>query len=334
MSSILWKPTQTCNFLKRENKKNNMDVKHLPLNRILLLSSVIIGLLLPLSQPTLNALKSLLIPILAIIMFLSVKNFHYSLPTKHEMSMSLKFLLVNYGVLSLTYILLGWFVIDNPAIRTGFWILAVIPPALNIIPLSAMYKGNLRESLFAGTLSLLLALILIPIMTRFVFQAGSSVGAILEVLIFIILIPFILGVGVQQLQKKGHLQIPGESYITPAGNAILFFILIALNKDLLFSHSLMLKDLLGVLGLLLVGKIAVGIWIYRMFLKAKKDERIDALFFASFKNVALAATITMTLFADKLTMLPVTWDIFLFIGQLIFIEMLFAKHPIRRLKKR
>jgi hypothetical protein len=60
----------------------------------------------------------------------------------------------------LILVLSSW--LENEAIRRGFVVMAAVPPAVAIIPLTELLGGDLRISLYDGTLSYGAALLLMP----------------------------------------------------------------------------------------------------------------------------------------------------------------------------
>lgn len=283
------------------------------LNAIVLSIAIICGFALP--TPAQNMSWAVL-PLLALIVFLSARKVHISIPTKHEFAVTIELFAVSYFVLSAIYVLLG-LGISEPGVQIGIWLLALMPPAINVIPLSQLLKGNVKESMLAAILGLIVAMIVIPVGAHFFFGTAISTIGLAKVLVLGILIPS--GIGIV-CRKLTFLDKP-TSYIIPTVNALIFYVLIGSNSDILISNvdSLYFWTIVGVLIFVKCGFVS---WINMKFAEFQsKKERVDVVLFASFKNVALAAAIAMVAFPNvDGILIPIAIESVLFCGQLLFIE--------------
>lgn len=305
----------------------------LKLNAILLIAAIFGGFFVPQLAPY---LPKLVLPMLAILVFLSARKINISTPTKHELAITFELFGVSYLILSSIYILLG-FAITEPGVQIGIWLLALMPPAINVIPLSELLKGNVKESMLATILSIFFAIFIIPIGTHFFFETDISIVSLIKVLMLGIIIPSIFGI----ICKKYTILDKPTDYIIPVANSLIFYILIGLNSALLIEN-VNNSYFWVIVGVLILAKCGFVSWINMKFKEFQsKDERIDVVLFASFKNIALAATIAISAFAQFIPgiLIPIAIESVLFACQLLFIEYLLTdivkhhiKKPLRKVK--
>jgi len=296
-------------------------------NIILVLVALIAGFLIP--TPA-KSLLFLIFPLMGLLVFLSMRKLNLTLPTTHEFAVTIELFGVSYFVLSAIYVLLG-LAIFEPDIQMGIWLIALMPPAISVIPLSKMLKGDVRESMLAGILSIVVAMLVIPIGAYFFFGENIVLTSLAKVLILGVIIP--AGVGIVCRNMK-FLDKPTE-WIIPVANALIVYILIGANSRVLIdnTNNSYFWAIVGVLFLVKCGFVA---WINMQFAKLQsKEEQVDVILFASFKNIGLAAAIAVSAFPDFLPgiLIPIAIESIFFGGQLIFVEYLINKTlPI--LKKR
>ena len=154
-------------------------------------------------------------PLLAMIMTLSIVSASPRITSnlKKVWKPVLISLLSNYIVLTFTIIGLSYLLLQDQELRTGFVILAAIPPAVAVIPFTARLDGDLDFSLI-GTIALyLFALLLVPIIT--IFFLGINVidpETLLITLAQLIAIPFGIAIILRRIKKSENRKIPGNDY--------------------------------------------------------------------------------------------------------------------------
>ena len=298
-------------------------------NIILVVLAIIAGFALPFPA---QHFFGLILPLIAILVFLSARKLNLAAPTKHEFAVTIELFGVSYFVLSAIYVLLG-LAIAEPEIQIGIWLIALMPPAMNVIPLSKLLKGDVKESMLAGILSIIVAMLVIPIGSYFFFGTNVVMTSLAKVLILGVIIPAGIGIVCRNVKV---LDKPTE-WLIPIANAVIFYILIGSNSQLLidnFNNSYFL----AIVGVLLLVKLGFVSWVNMQFAQLQsKKENIDVILFASFKNIGLAAAIAVSAFPDFMpgVLIPIAIESVLFAGQLIFIEYLVSKTvPMLRLNKK
>jgi BASS family bile acid:Na+ symporter len=105
--------------------------------------AVILGLCYP--APA-HILEPLITPALLMIMIFSIVEIDLS--TRGELKGTLIGLCLNYILLSSLIIVLSSFLADE-SLRQGFVVMAAVPPAVAVLPLTKLLRGDSRLSLYA-----------------------------------------------------------------------------------------------------------------------------------------------------------------------------------------
>lgn len=219
----------------------------------------------------------------------------------------------------MSYVVLGGFIlgisaiiIDEEAIWRGFILLAIVPPAVAIIPFSEFLGGNSTYS-FAGIIGAYLgALIIMPLI---VFSLlGSSffdLGRLSILTIFLIIAPLVIsrillwkGIDKQLEAMKGA--------ITNWCFFIVTYTIVGLNQAVFFGEPLTLAPVaaIAIASTFFLGLI-IG-WVGKLF---RIDPKITTslVLLGTIKNYGLAAGIALALFSEQ-TALPATVStIFMFV---------------------
>jgi bile acid:Na+ symporter, BASS family len=74
---------------------------------------------------------------------------------------------MNYLVLSGVILILSWLLVQKPSLRTGFVLIAAVPPGVAVIPIAAILKGNKSFALFSTIGAYLASFIILPLMAYF-----------------------------------------------------------------------------------------------------------------------------------------------------------------------
>ena len=111
-------------------------------------------------------LKPLILPMLALVMTISsmgVGNDAFRSPRAMVVPV-LAGVLMNFLVLGGALLVLGNWLIADQEIRAGFILLAIVPPAVAVIPFSVMLNGNLNFTMLATIGAYLCSLVLTPVL--------------------------------------------------------------------------------------------------------------------------------------------------------------------------
>lgn len=250
--------------------------------------------------------ESTVVPALAVVMTLSTMGVPGSIfLAPHKLLLpALAGLALNYGVLGGLLLGLSSLMIHDEALRHGFIIMTAVPPAIAVIPFTAMLNGNSPFTLVAAIGCYLAALILTPLITLGFIGAGSlESGKILIIMIELILLPLILS-RVLLWSKISKRVEPIKGAITNWGFFLVVYTIIGLNRDLFLAQPL---AFLPVAFIALASTFFLGFVIERLcrFFHVDPKMATSLVLLGTQKNTGLAAGLALTLFSEK-TAVPAT----------------------------
>lgn len=248
-----------------------------------LILSVLLGLVLP--GPA-GATEALVTPALMVMMAFSLTEVDLGRDIKSSGSLKSGFLgiIINYGLLSGLILLLSYSLPDE-SLRHGFVIMAAVPPAVAVLPMTRILKGDMSLSFAGEILSYLASLLLMPlIIYLFVHQTGISPIYLLQISIVLILIPALASRLVRLLPINPVLPIN-------LGFFLVTYTVIGLNQGALWT------DGWSVAWVSIARTFAVGLAVFILARSAglKSSQAISLTLLGSFKNLGLAAAVSLLL---------------------------------------
>lgn len=248
-----------------------------------LILSVLLGLVLP--GPA-GATEALVTPALMVMMAFSLTEVDLGRDIKSSASLKRGFLgiIINYGLLSGLILILSYSLPDE-SLRNGFVIMAAVPPAVAVLPMTRILKGDMSLSFAGEILSYLASLLLMPlIIYLFVHQTGISPIYLLQISIVLILIPALASRLVRLLPINPVLPIN-------LGFFLVTYTVIGLNQGALWT------DGWSVAWISIARTFAVGLAVFILARSAglKSSQAISLTLLGSFKNLGLAAAVSLLL---------------------------------------
>jgi BASS family bile acid:Na+ symporter len=233
-------------------------------------------------------IEPLVIPALFLMMAFSMAGIDLGLPPIRR---ALAGFLINYLFLSGLILSLAPMVLEEEALVLGFVVMAAVPPAVAVVPLTKLLAGDVRLALYSEALSYLASLALMPlIVLLFAGEAGAGVrvGDTLEIVLLLILLPLLAS------RLVGRLRIDPAHPIN-AGLFTVTYIVVGLNS------SAISMEVGGVLLVAVVRTFASGAIVYAAAALAgvERPQRVAYTLFGSFKNLGLAATVALLLFGPR-----------------------------------
>jgi len=280
-----------------------------------LLLAVALGLLI--GKQAAEKTEPLVIPFLAIVMSLSAMNVTtQELAQLKKMHRTVAYsLLLNYLVLGGIIWLMAWWLIPDEEIRTGFIMLAVVPPAVAVLPFTYLLGGDSHFSLIGMTGTYLAALLIVPAaMLLFLGLDFFDPWKLLIILVELIIVPIIVS---RILLHTGAARYINR-YRGTAVNwcySVVVFTLVGLNQKAFFGEF----DVL--LRVALIAAVISFVLGYVLELIAKSlhlrhELTLSIIFMGTLKNYGLAGGILLALFTDR-SVIPVSvslvFGIFLFV---------------------
>ncbi|MFH1382055.1 MAG: bile acid:sodium symporter [Chloroflexota bacterium] len=269
--------------------------------------------------------EPLILPLLALVMTLSAVDV-----TSREL-LSLKKLywpvvssiILNYLVLGGAIILLAWWLIPDDELRTGFIILAAVPPAPAVLPFTHTLGGNVRFSLIGVTGAYLAALIITPLVITLWLGTGFfNPVKLLLILAELVLIPIaasriLLITSFISRIKASRGVIVNWSFF------IIVFALIGLNRQALFGEMDML------LRMFIIAVVTSFVMCHLLELAARvlhltSETTISVILMGTLKNYSLAGGILLSLFTTR-SAIPVSVCLILGIFMYVWLGFYFRK---------
>ncbi len=193
--------------------------------------------------------------------------------------------------------------LTSPQLWEGWAILIVVPPAVSIIPFTAILRGDVRASVASNGLIYLVSLALTPLLALLLL--GVDVDPLRLVLTVLILI--LLPLGLSRLVREAAPSPGGVRLLRNLSFAPLTFFIGAANRQaLLESPGLALEALLA--SILVVAVAAGIVWVVFRHLSA--ELRITLVLFSGYKNAGLAATIALALLPPTAVLAPTMMILF------------------------
>ena len=207
-------------------------------------------------------------------------------------------MVINYGFLSVFIVALAYtFVGYDLELLQGFIVMAAVPVAMAVVPFTYLLYGDLVVSTASAAVLYLISPIVTPMI---IFALSGAEAKIFDTLIFLIklvIIPIIASRIIVYFGEERFSRQAREAVI----NICIFIVVysvIGLNRDIFFADF-------GVLAVILMIAVArtfgTGILVERLsgLVGVDRPTRVSYALFASFKNLALTATMALTLFGER-----------------------------------
>ncbi len=293
-------------------------LKNLLRNRnSLLVLSLILGLL---WGDGAEWIKGVILPILMILMTVStlgITGSTFSSP-RSLWTPALVGVGMNYAVLTTFIIALNALLVHDSDLRLGFVIIAVVPPAVAVIPFTLFLGGNQQYSLLGMIGAYLAALVITPFLAlAFIGPGFISLSKLILIIIELILAPLVLSRILVRLGLDSRLEsVRGP--ITNWGFFLVSYAIVGLNRETLLSHPL---SLLEVALIAIASTFFLG-WIIesagKMFSVEPKTS-ISLVLLGTLKNYGLAGGMALALFSEK-TSVPAAVSSVFMVVYIIWLE--------------
>ena len=250
----------------------------------ILLLSIAMGLAFP--GPS-KVTEGLITPVLMLMMAFSLTEIDISKTEAWRIYLksSLLGLFLNYGLLSGLILLLSYNLQDE-ALRQGFIVMAAVPPAVAVLPMTRLLRGDALLSLGSEAVSYLASLVLMPaIIFALTRQTGISGSYLVQISLALILLPALASRAVARIPINPVLPIN-------LGFFLVTYTVIGLNHGALWQGSA------AVAAIALARTFAIGLAIYIVALLAgqSRSKAISYTLLGSYKNLGLAAAVSLMLF--------------------------------------
>jgi len=197
-------------------------------------------------------------------------------------------LVLNYILLSGLILGLSFF-LEDETLRLGFVVMAAVPPAVAVLPLTKLLDGDSHLSLYSEALCYIASLFLMPgVIFAFTSQTGVGLSYVIETVLLLILLPIIVSRFLRGLSIDS---VPPINL----GFFIVTYTVIGLNSQIIFG------EIQAVAPIAFARTFIIGGVVYLCARLAGVDpqRRISYTLLASFKNLGMAAAISLVLFGPR-----------------------------------
>ena len=293
-------------------------LKNLSRNRnSLLVLSLILGLL---WGEGAQWIKGVILPIMMILMTVStlgVTGTTFSSP-RSLWAPALVGIGMNYAVLTTFILVLNALLVGDKDLRVGFVIIAIVPPAVAVVPFTLFLGGDNQFSLLGMVGAYLGALVIAPALAFALIGSGFiSPSKLILIIIELILAPLVLSRILLRTGLDIHLgSLKGP--ITNWGFFLVSYAIVGLNRETILSHPL---SLLPVALIAVASTFVLGWGIERIgrILHVQPKVVISLVLLGTLKNYGMAGGMALALLSEK-TSVPATVSSVFMIVYIIWLE--------------
>ncbi len=253
-----------------------------------------------------------MMPALALVMMLATINVSngYFLKPRAILKPSLAGILMTYVILSGAILLLSALLIDDHNLWIGFVLIAAVPPAVAVIPFTAILEGNVSSTLSGTVASYLAALLIMPLMFWIFIGTGfDDPYKLVRIMLLLIVLPLVLSRMIIYFNWQDRLA-PVRGLLTNWGFFIVLYSIIGVNRDLIFSQPL---TIIPVAGIAFATTFLLGWAIQKIGIIFKVDKRniISLVLQGTLKNQGISGGLSIALFAKEAAVPSAIYSIFM-----------------------
>jgi BASS family bile acid:Na+ symporter len=244
-----------------------------------------------------------LVPVLALIMTVSILDIstRIFLDWKGILPPVTITIVLNYGLMTAVYVGLSHLILSDPDLRTGYVLIAAIPPAVAVVPFSHLLGANTRLALIGNVAAYVAGLAICPLIC--IGLLGSNFidpSRLLIVLGELIVAPLVVSRILRRTPLAARVA-RWRGLVVNWGFFLVIFTIVGLNRDV-FLHepgTLALVAAIAFIGLFVFPEVINRIG---MLLGVRPADRISYMLLGSRKNVGMAAAIALLFFEPRAAM--------------------------------
>ena len=273
------------------------------------LLAIMFGLVLPQAA---QWTKILMMPALALVMMLATINVPngYFLNFRAILKPSLAGILMTYVILNGAILLLSALLISDRNLWIGFVLIAAVPPAVAVIPFTAILEGNVSYTLSGTVASYLAALLIMPLMFWIFIGTGfDDPYKLVRIMFLLIVLPLVLSRMILYFNWQDRLA-PIHGSLTNWGFFIVLYSIIGVNRDLIFSQPL---TIIPVAGIAFATTFVLG-WIIQkigVLFNVDKENIVSLVLQGTLKNQGISGGLAIALFAKEAAVPSAVYSIFM-----------------------
>ncbi len=194
-------------------------------------------------------------------------------------------LLMTYGVLG--GLVLGFAALSPERdLQSGWVLVAAVPPAVLIVPVTSFLHGNVRSALIADAVLYLLGLVTVPALTLALLGQSVPLDAVVLQTVLLIGLPILLSRPLTRWRRIHDMR-------PTAVSGAFFFLVLAIAgaaRTVLLGEPGLLAGLFG-LAILRTFGLGLVILVATRALRLDRDSRIATTTFGGFKNLGLTVVL-------------------------------------------
>jgi BASS family bile acid:Na+ symporter len=265
--------------------------------------------------------ERLVLPALAFVMMLSTISVTGSLfrSPRALLAPILAGVAMNYAVLGGLIILLSGLLVPEGPLRTGFVVLAAVPPAVGVIPFTGFLDGDVEFSLIGCLACYLVAFIATPLILSTLLGLSAGFQAKLLTTMFqLIIIPLALSRILVHTGVASRIA-PVKGTLTNWSFFLVVYTVVGLNRDVLLSRP---SSLIPAAAITAATTFLLGYAIERAgrLLRVDPKKVISIVLLGTSKNAGFAAGLALTLFGRE-TAIPSTIQTISMLSYVIFLDL-------------
>ena len=244
-----------------------------------------------------------LIPVLAIIMTVSILDIsaRIFLDFRKVLSPILLILILNFVLLSGTYIGLSHLLVDDSDLHAGFVLLAAVPPAVAVVPLTFLLGGNTKFSLIGNVAAYVAALAITPLIS--IVFLGSNFVELTRLLIVLgelIVAPMVLSRVLRRTPVATNV-VRWRDPVVNWGFFLVIYTIVGLNRDVFIDEPGTLVPL-AIVTFVATFVLAEAVNRIARLFGAGKADRISLMLMVTRKNGGMAGAVALIFFDPRAAM--------------------------------
>jgi len=206
---------------------------------------------------------------------------------------------LNYMFLSGLILIGAVLLLEDISLLRGFIVMVATPPAVGIVALSTLLKGDTKFALVANTSIYALSMLLMPAILLLFLGSAINPLTILKILLELIGLPLVLSRVINLIPRYEQLKEDKDILIN-LGFFVVIYVVIGLNHDILSSEYCLLipVSIIGIIRTFFACTLVFGLG---KVLNIPADRNTTYTLFGSYKNLGLTATIALLLFGARAT---------------------------------
>ena len=265
--------------------------------------------------------EELVLPVLAFVMMLSTTSISGALFTSPRVLLVpvIVGITLNYGVLGGVMLVLSRLNILEESFRTGYVILAAVPPAVGIIPFTGFMEGDMDFSLVGSIAGYLGAFIFTPlILFSFLGLTSGFQFKLLITMVELIIIPLILSRVLVYFSVASKI----TSLRGPLINWSFFLVIytvVGLNRGVFLNQP---STIVPLVIIAVTTTFLLGLLIEKVcqYLHVVPERVVSMVLIGTSKNAGFAAGLALTLFSKETAIASTVQTIFM-LAYVIFLDL-------------